>query len=242
MAKSKAGNMDDVAQPGTSAPSASSRPVIITNRPILKDPMVVDVDTEAKEADEAEAPAGAPTRNSGKLAGTAPLLKSDKKTEKAADPAPEAQPEEDPDPAPEKVEVRTKTQAGSKTEPVPEANPPAEAAPEKTETEEIPEEQPEKQSTEVEEDAPETAEPGASAITEDEAKAQTEHDVAIAKLIESKKYFLPINSVEKRRSKRFITLGILLSLLLIIAWVDIALDAGLVQFNGIKPLTHFFSS
>lgn len=77
---------------------------------------------------------------------------------------------------------------------------------------------------------------------EAEAAEQAKHDAAIDKLIESKQYYLPINSVEKRRSKRFVGLGILLSLLLVVAWADIALDAGLIKVSGIKPVTHFFSN
>src|SRR5690348_15469367 len=40
----------DVAKPGKSAPSSSAKPIIITNRPVLKDPMVT-----------AEAPSATPT-------------------------------------------------------------------------------------------------------------------------------------------------------------------------------------
>jgi hypothetical protein len=77
---------------------------------------------------------------------------------------------------------------------------------------------------------------------EAEAKQQAEHDAAIQKLVDSKKYFLPINAVEKRRSKRFVAVGVLLSLLLLAAWADIAADAGLISVPGVKPVTHFFSN
>ena len=42
--------------------------------------------------------------------------------------------------------------------------------------------------------------------------------------------------------KRFVALGVLLSILLLLAWADIALDAGLVKVNSVKPVTHFFSN
>ena len=71
---------------------------------------------------------------------------------------------------------------------------------------------------------------------------ETKRQAAIDKLTDNKKYYLPINAVEKRRSRRFVILGIILSLLLILAWADIALDSGLIHINGIKPLTHFFSN
>ena len=36
-------------------------------------------------------------------------------------------------------------------------------------------------------------------------------------------------------AKRIVILGVLLAVLLALAWVDIALDAGLVNVNGVKP-------
>ncbi|HZL07579.1 MAG TPA: hypothetical protein VFC50_00090 [Candidatus Dormibacteraeota bacterium] len=75
-----------------------------------------------------------------------------------------------------------------------------------------------------------------------ETNQEAQRQATIDKLADSKKYYLPINAVEKRRSRRFVILGIILSLLLIVAWADIALDAGLIHVNGIKPVTHFFSN
>lgn len=74
------------------------------------------------------------------------------------------------------------------------------------------------------------------AINEEQAKA----DAELQKLIDSKKYFLPINTLENRRSQRFVAIGILLSLIMIVAWADIALDAGLISIDGVKALTNFF--
>ncbi len=66
-----------------------------------------------------------------------------------------------------------------------------------------------------EKDQAETDKPDPAA---DQAAVQaSQHDAKIGKLVESKQYFLPINTVEKRRSKRFVGLGILLSLLLLVA-------------------------
>ena len=77
---------------------------------------------------------------------------------------------------------------------------------------------------------------------EAEAQAKAKHDEAVQKLIDGKQYFLPINAVEKRRTKNFVLLGLVVSLLLILAWGDIALDAGLITVPGVKPVTHFFSN
>lgn len=75
-----------------------------------------------------------------------------------------------------------------------------------------------------------------------EAEKKAAHEAEILKLVDEKKYFLPINSVEKRRTKKVVILGITISLLLAIAWVDVALDAGLIRLGNVKPVTHFFSN
>lgn len=73
---------------------------------------------------------------------------------------------------------------------------------------------------------------------EAEAKRQAE----LERLVEEKTYFLSIKTVEQRRTARFVLFGIILSLLLLGAWLNIALDAGLIELGGLKPLTHFFSN
>jgi hypothetical protein len=75
---------------------------------------------------------------------------------------------------------------------------------------------------------------------EAEAAAQAEHQAGIQKLVYSKQYFLPIVTVEERKNKRFIVIGIVLSLLLAISWLDVALDGGLIS-NTTIPHTHFFA-
>jgi len=46
----------DISKPGKSAPSSSSKPIIVSNRPILKDPMMVDEQPEDKEDKEETSP------------------------------------------------------------------------------------------------------------------------------------------------------------------------------------------
>ena len=77
---------------------------------------------------------------------------------------------------------------------------------------------------------------------EAEASRKAERDANLQKIVDNKTYFLPINAVEKRKTKRIIVLGIVLSLVLAVAWVDVALDAGLIEIGGVKPVTHFFSN
>ena len=69
---------------------------------------------------------------------------------------------------------------------------------------------------------------------------KTERDAEIQSAIDSKQYFLPINTVENRHNKRVITIGVALSFVLILVWIDIALDAGIIKLGGLHAVTHFF--
>jgi hypothetical protein len=77
-------------------------------------------------------------------------------------------------------------------------------------------------------------------IIEDDA--DTKRRTEIQEIIDEKKYYLPIVTVETKRTKQFVIGGIILSIVLALAWADIALDAGLIHIGGLKSLTHFFSS
>jgi hypothetical protein len=110
------------------------------------------------------------------------------------------------------------------------------------------EEEPPKEKPEAEPEA--NPEPDTKDVTEQtqdkldeiEAAKQAEHDQTIQKMIDSKDYALPITNTEKRRSRRVVIFGAVLSIILLLAWVDIALDAGILHISGIKPVTHFFSN
>ena len=71
--------------------------------------------------------------------------------------------------------------------------------------------------------------------------AETKRQADLQVLVDSKKYYLPINTLETKRTKQFVLVGVLLSLILIIAWADIALDAGLIHIGNLKAVTHFFN-
>ena len=287
----------DVSRPGKSAPAATAKPVIVTNRPVLQDPMVVN-DESDKDTPVAVVPA---VKRSGGLilqplsAEKAGEGDSDShsitvKTKKdsvakdetidlpllptIADSIPDDKPAEPEEPAAEEEKPASKeTKDESKTEPaVPtEAEPEAAAEPvkqpEAPSASEVSDEAAEPKPTEAKEPAP--AEPeskpadetpehvtsgevasratavpttdGALADENKEELAETQHDKAVEKLIDSKQYYLPVNSVEKRRTKRVILIGIILSIVLALAWVDIALDAGLITIDGVQPITHLFS-
>jgi hypothetical protein len=197
----------DVARPGKSVPADNSKSVIVPNRPMVKDPMVVENAAEAES----------PPEPSPKL-----FAKAERKLQ------PLEQPAADTDlPAADKQDAADEKQPAEADKS--EASQPAEPAETAPAGDEAPadKEEPNK-------DAKKAAEA-------DEAKAAeaAKHQAAVDKLADSKQYYLPINTVEKRRSRRFVLLGVLLSLVLLIAWGDVAIDAGLINSNGL-PHTHFF--
>lgn len=76
---------------------------------------------------------------------------------------------------------------------------------------------------------------------EQEKQAAEERAVIIDDIVSSGKYFLPINMIEKKKNQRMAVYGVILCLLLAVAWVDVALDAGLIGNNLNIPHTHFFA-
>ncbi|HSW36758.1 MAG TPA: hypothetical protein VLG37_00105 [Candidatus Saccharimonadales bacterium] len=240
----------DVAKPGKTAAGASSRPIIVTNRPVLKDPMVVMEDGSSKPV---VGPPDVPVKVRAELK-LSPLNKSEATEPNTDEPAPRE---------PKKVEISTpetetelpaKTQEPKTTAPSPESTP--------TVTEEAGSDEPARKDdqtlevkaepstttgspldiddTETEDgkDKPGIAEQAKAA----EAKKDEEHIAAIEKLVSEQKYYLPINSLEKRRTKRHLIIGILLIILLALAWTDVALDAGLVHIGNLHAITHLFTN
>jgi hypothetical protein len=63
--------------------------------------------------------------------------------------------------------------------------------------------------------------------------AQDELDALVAK----KTFFLPIESVKKRR---LLFWGLIMIIILAAFCVDIAMDTGSIRISGIQPITHFF--
>lgn len=77
-----------------------------------------------------------------------------------------------------------------------------------------------------------------TAALEADAKAQDELD----QLVDEKTYFLPINAAVHRRSRNVFIVGVILIVLLALAWLNIAMDAGFVTIPGVRPVTHLFSN
>jgi hypothetical protein len=252
--------IEDVAKPGKSAPSLTSRPVIITNRDMMKDPMMV---AETKDEGDEKA-SGSTVETTSGVKPSAPSLPKGERvviplSEKAEVAEKDSETSKDPEPVASSAEdtaaedTTDETESTATTDDVaaaideaplesdeapvaPEATPAPKTTPEPTQDEPQPDEA-DSQTEPTDKDAAPT-----DAQIEAAAMAETAHDASVQKLIDSKKYYLPVNSVEKRRTQRFVILGIILSILLVVAWADIALDAGLIQISGVKPVTHFFSN
>lgn len=69
-----------------------------------------------------------------------------------------------------------------------------------------------------------------------------ERQANLDKIALAKTYYLPINQVVRRRSKHVAIVGAVLIILLSLAWLDVSLDAGLIDIPGLKAPTHFFSN
>lgn len=67
------------------------------------------------------------------------------------------------------------------------------------------------------------------------------HASRLQKMIEEEEYFLPIKTVEERRSRKVAIFGILLIVVLALAWYNTALDAGLLPNTYDLPHTSFFT-
>jgi hypothetical protein len=223
-AKKPSAPIMDVAHPGKTAPSPNSKSVIVTHRPMVADPMVMpgkpgddssEGNDEPKHSLPSKGSSGAP-----KLRPLSPAPPEETKPEPAAE-KPVEPAEESPKPV-------------AKTEPEPIAKTDTEPAGAPAKIEEKPAAVPQ-DATQVDPKLP--ADPAALEVAE-----QIKHDAEIDKLVEGKQYYLPINTREKRRTKRVIALGVLVSLVLLVAWADIALDASLIKIPGVKPVTHFFSN
>lgn len=210
--KSSSKPIVDVAHPNKSAPSQNSKSVIVSSRPMLKDPMVVDQEDLEITAIEEKKPESTITEIAAIAAADKPAKTEDK-------------PADDKDAKDAKPET-------AKEEPNPEP-----AEPDKSES--SADDEVKTDETDAKEEDKDTAPENQLDI---DASKEAEHEAAVQKLSDSKKYFLPINAVEQRKSKQFVILGIVLSVILALAWVNIALDAGLIKIPGVKPVTHFFSN
>ncbi len=74
-------------------------------------------------------------------------------------------------------------------------------------------------------------------VAAEEALKQQEE---LEALIADETYFLPLDAVERRRSRMSSIAGLILILLLAAVLLNLLLDAGTISLPGIRPLTDFF--
>lgn len=245
----------DVSKPGKQAASASSRPIIISNRPIMQDPMVTtdkDASDNVSVITTPEAVDSTPSPSSVKLK-LQPLSDDEKQTiEVSANPATAADlPAE---------EQSKDTDADGVVDLLPATDPP-----ETEKAEQIADESKDEQPAEADSGGPsEAAEsPTESAVTpaaaqsesspDDSTELEAQQETATAELeaeakrqealdglVDAKTYFLPINAIERRRSKLVGVLGLFLIVILGLLLLDVMLDAGFVHIPGVQPVTHLF--
>lgn len=206
----------DVAKPGDSAASPTSRPVIVGHGSGLKqDPMVKSDDAEADKNEEA----------------TAPLL-TDKKVIKPITESLEAPKQEE---KPKEPELEEAKEESTDTRQQDQDDNPAEK------DEDYSEDQAEANKSESAGDAAvdalaqEVNSKKESAKAEEEAKKK---QAEIDKLVAEKKYVVPIGEEAHHKSHTLLYLFILI-LVLVVVFLNFAIDAGLIDI-GVKPLTDAF--
>ncbi len=233
----------DVTGPNQTAPSPTGRPVVVTNRPVLtNDPMMVD-QTAAPET------GGLPT---------APVVSRQARTITPITPG-EDEPSESKEtvPTPTDTDIKVLEESDEKADPVEDTVFPTKPEMPNNKTEEItvqpvspnPEAKvaPEAAAIAEEESGPHTpptdeetaAKKSASdqkQIEEDKVRQQE-----LEALIASGKYAVPINAVQRKRSRMTIAALTFVAVILTVALFDAALDSNVVSLPSV-PHTHFFQS
>lgn len=194
-AKKSAGKSMDVMKPGATAPESSGRPIVVTNRPIMQDPMVKDTTEEKSEDDNTPTP----TVSSGSTKVIAPITPQELEKE-TDDPAAEKEEETGPDP-----EVKTS----------------------------VPSPEEESEQAAVVDAVVASAGNNQTPQQQDEI-AQDERKQRVQKLIDSKKYVVPIGQVNRKKLHQ--QLAVLVVFLVLVGGVYVAADMGYVPLPFDLPV------
>lgn len=197
----------DVAKPGKSGPSPTSKPVIVGHKSMIEDPMVKKDSIPVTDAGSNEA-----------ADNTQP---TSEKPELSPHEAKTVMPLSDA----EKVEEKPAATAEDETKPT---EPVSEAAP-------APAEPTENQEAAVSDSVPDEPEKTPKPTDKDAKAAEEEkaRQEAIQKLIESKQYVVHVGESHHRKSRKGVII-VLLVLLLVVVGADLAVDAGYIDV-GFKP-------
>lgn len=240
----------DITHVGDAA-SGTSWPVIITNRPVMKDPMMAEASEPTTEPNQPPMAAAETTSDVGEVAADSaeasaavPLAPKKKLVIQPLNDDDESAPTEEPSAKPDEITEDTSNQSAAD-------EPAADMATD----------EPAKELTEAEETtAPASSvKPGRSfehnELSDDTNTDEPSSEPAVEakpqlaggaltpeqqKAVTAGTYFLPITTTETRRLRRDIIATIILLILLALIWVDIMLDAGTLHINGIHAVTNFF--
>ena len=233
--KNPSNKVFDIASSPKATPT--SRPLIVGHGPMVQDPTIVNTE-DSSEGEKVEVKTLSPKHE----IQIKPL--NDIKSEPAAD-----------DPSLNKEESEEAHMTSTKTDPTVTSSSTAVDKPTPSNTEEQPPKEQE-QNPAPEQPVTDAIEPAKTlgskqsdidSVNEQKkqeeaaAAAALEHSKHISELVTSQKYFLPINQVEKKRNRQVVFLGVIICVILAIAWIDVALDAGIISNSFHLPHTHFFA-
>lgn len=263
--KSKAPKVFDVAKPSESTPASTGKPIIVTSRPVIRDPVTEDSQEQSTDVEPAAGSVPSPTSSRVKimplsdpetLKQAAATNNGDLAASKPADPSDaETQPEAEASagtgiqtPGPDKPVEAAAAEKNDGEAAEPASQSPAEDTTKEDSDQALtgsdskpPVDSASEQDDDGSDDTEQATGEGKDISKEEEeaARKEAEREEELRKLVESRKYYLPIDEVEKRH--RMYAWSTLLVLLLGLLWLDIVLDAGIMKIGDIKAPTHFFS-
>jgi hypothetical protein len=248
----------DITHPSNVQPSASSRPIIVSNRPMIaEDPMI---NQAALSAIAAEKPAGAPENTSSPEVASAPEVARQGKTIVPTTPAQEKSApatSNDAESSPEPVTITIDANAQDTAEEqvsvsqAPEKKTDAEPAAPPSKEPVKPKDTEAKSKLEVasfDTPPPKMSEPSSFTALSDNSQLDEGDESSKQKTVEDKRqeeleeliaagtYHVPIGQVAKRRGR--IVFAVIVVVVLLLVVFDLALDAGLFTLAGV-PHTDF---
>jgi hypothetical protein len=195
----------DVSKPGKATPDASSRPVIVTHKPMIQDPMVKSSDTPTDLPEKDDTPTSEKlTKTSNKV--IQPLTTDEDNSKEAK--SEESKPED--------------------TQTKPDESVADEVKPDEDKVEETPTSDAAAEVDAVVDQA--ITDKKKDELSEEEKRKREE----LQKLIKSKKYFVPIGQVTKRRKSRH-TLLMLIGLALLLVGIYALMDAEIIRVGFDVP-------
>jgi len=232
-------NIDDVKRPGRAAPLPSSRPIVVTNRPMLaNDPMMVPAATDANGDDSAMAVPHM-SRVISPLDKTLVAEQPNQGVDEMVAPATANTPQTAPDDAEASHETSGTNLAASVAPLEPSPTPAfAEMKPE------VPQPVGGDSNLRSQLEPKLDRDPEAALSAEEIAAAemQTKRELELEQMITSGKYHVPINALERRRSRMHVLLLCIVGALLAVVLADVLFDAGFITAPSHIPHTHFFST